>query len=229
MKKNTDWIMASQKGFKDQVDQTFDYFLPGKDGFGFGSTTDNGKWLIATVLPAVNTHSTAFNAWKDKATRSEVSSFALEKARETLEPLYRHLARILKESVSVSDTDLEMMGLPRRGTGSYTHSPVETRAPWYRAQLIEICRVLIFYGNVLTAKKGKPRGQHGVECRWVIIDHQGVVHYSDLIYSTFDTASPLEMKFSDEDRGKYLYFAMRWENSVGDKAPFGEIMMVVIP
>ena len=226
---HSDWVIASQKGFKDQVDQTFNYFLPKKDDFGFGSTTDNGKWLTATVLPAVATHSTAFGAWKDKATRSDVDSFALEKARDVLEPLYRRLARILKNSVSVGDTDLEMMGLPRRGTGSYTHSPVETRSPWYRAQLLEICYVLIFYGNVLTGKKGKPRGQHGVECCWVVLDHQGVVHYSDLIHSTFDTDSPLEMKFSDEHRGKYLYFAMRWENNVGEKGPFGEIMMVVIP
>jgi hypothetical protein len=55
------------------------------------------------------------------------------------------------------------------------------------------------------------------------------VHINDLTNSSFDTHTPLTLEFADEDRGKVLYFALRWENTRGEKGPFGAIMNAIIP
>jgi hypothetical protein len=50
-----------------------------------------------------------------------------------------------------------------------------------------------------------------------------------LTHSAFDTRSPLKLQFENDLRGKTLYFAMRWENTRGEKGPWSPIMSVIIP
>jgi hypothetical protein len=50
-----------------------------------------------------------------------------------------------------------------------------------------------------------------------------------LTHSAFDTHTPLTLEFEEEERGKILWYAVRWENTRGEKGPWSEIMSVVIP
>ncbi|MDR0754310.1 MAG: hypothetical protein LBF04_02865, partial [Prevotellaceae bacterium] len=70
---------------------------------------------------------------------------------------------------------------------------------------------------------------HGAEIRWQVFDTQQEVHLDELINSSFDTNSPLTLEFNDRQRGKVLYFALRWENTRGEKGPFGPILNAIIP
>jgi hypothetical protein len=45
----------------------------------------------------------------------------------------------------------------------------------------------------------------------------------------FDTDSPLEIEFDEADRGKIVWFAVRWENTRGQKGPWSEIFFAIIP
>jgi hypothetical protein len=45
----------------------------------------------------------------------------------------------------------------------------------------------------------------------------------------FDTNSPLDIEFTEEDRGKVVWFAVRWENTRGEKGPWSEIYFAIIP
>jgi hypothetical protein len=51
----------------------------------------------------------------------------------------------------------------------------------------------------------------------------------DLKNSAFDTASPYTFTFDESDRGKALYICPRWENSKGEKGPWGEIGKAIVP
>jgi hypothetical protein len=50
-----------------------------------------------------------------------------------------------------------------------------------------------------------------------------------LIHSEFDTASPFTLNFQGHERGKTVYFCLRWENTVGEKGPWGEIYSAIVP
>ena len=48
-------------------------------------------------------------------------------------------------------------------------------------------------------------------------------------HSEFDTASPFTLNFQGHERGKTVYFCLRWENTVGEKGPWGEIYSAIVP
>jgi hypothetical protein len=75
---------------------------------------------------------------------------------------------------------------------------------------------------------GKPEYVHGLECLWLIADTPPV-KVQDLPHSTFATRSPLELGFEEDERGKRMYFAVRWENGTVQKGDWSEIFSAVIP
>jgi hypothetical protein len=75
---------------------------------------------------------------------------------------------------------------------------------------------------------GKPKGVHGVEIRHEILD-EPPKDWDQLRNSSFDTRTPAQLVFKGEDRGKTVYFALRWENNVGEKGPWSEIYSAIIP
>jgi hypothetical protein len=52
---------------------------------------------------------------------------------------------------------------------------------------------------------------------------------NDLANSSFDTRSPFTLTFDETQRGLTVYFCLCWENTRGEKGPWGEIMSAVIP
>jgi hypothetical protein len=46
---------------------------------------------------------------------------------------------------------------------------------------------------------------------------------------TRETRSPIELVFDENQRGKKLYFVVRWENGPKHKGKWSEIFMVIIP
>jgi hypothetical protein len=90
-------------------------------------------------------------------------------------------------------------------------------------------RLIIFYRDEKSTRRGKPKGVHGIEIRWAILDHvpTGI---EELINSSFDTNPPLTLVFSEQDRGKRVYLCGCWEiEREGEKGPFGAIEEAIIP
>jgi hypothetical protein len=75
---------------------------------------------------------------------------------------------------------------------------------------------------------GKPPYVHGIECLWLIADTPPQ-KIGELIHSAFATRSPLVLSFDEDQRGKRLYFAVRWESGTVKKGPWSEIFNAVIP
>ncbi|MDR1898955.1 MAG: hypothetical protein LBQ55_03005 [Treponema sp.] len=92
-----------------------------------------------------------------------------------------------------------------------------------------VIRVLtIHFKPVGTPSKAKPHKVHGAEIRWALLDAPPRSE-TELINSDFDTASPFTLTFHEEQRGKWVYFCLRWESTTNLKGDYGPIYSAVIP
>jgi hypothetical protein len=112
----------------------------------------------------------------------------------------------------------------------HTHTPIgkPESYPEARADTSVIRQITIHFWDSVTKKRAKPHGVHGAEIRWALMDHEPISE-KELMASDFDTASPLTLEFDESQRGKRVYFCLRWESTTNLKGPFGEIYSAVIP
>jgi hypothetical protein len=134
----------------------------------------------------------------------------------------------LKDNPAVTDDDLNHMGLPTRSSGRHP-APVATEAPDADVETSTIAHLTIhFFEKGSNHKKGKPAGQHGAEIRWAMLDTPPA-RWDELVHSEIDTNSPFTLQFENDQRGKTVYYALRWENTRGEKGPWSEIQSAIIP
>ena len=80
-----------------------------------------------------------------------------------------------------------------------------------------------------SASRAKAEHAHGVECAWALLDH-APVNVEELVHRVIDTASPLTLRFTEEDRGRRVYCCFRWIGSVeGHEGAWSEFFSAVIP
>jgi hypothetical protein len=162
-------------------------------------------------------------------TRTKAAVKAKDEARKILE---KNLQQKIKEYLTynhlVTDEDRDNMGLPIHKT-TRTPSPVATTYPDFDVDSGTIRRLTVhYYDQGQKKSKAKPDGQHGAEICWAILDSPPL-NISDLVNSFFDTRTPLTLEFEESQRGKRVYFCLRWENTRGEKGPWSEIVSAIIP
>ncbi|MDR3267636.1 MAG: hypothetical protein LBT83_01030, partial [Tannerella sp.] len=81
------------------------------------------------------------------------------------------------------------------------------------------------YGSLL---RGKPDHVQGCEIRYVISDTKPA-SIDEMLASVFSTRSPYIFTFDENQRGKTVYFCLRWENTRGQKGPWSAIYSAIIP
>ncbi|GHT87842.1 hypothetical protein FACS1894137_15600 [Spirochaetia bacterium] len=90
-------------------------------------------------------------------------------------------------------------------------------------------RIIVqFFPKGITKSRGKPNGVRGVEIHWCILERPPLT-IDELIHTAMDTASPYTFTFGEEERGKTLYFCLRWENGDHGTGPWSLIYNAVIP
>jgi hypothetical protein len=130
----------------------------------------------------------------------------------------------------VTNEDRTAMGIPNRDTHP-TPVPVPDDVPETEVSM-PLPRVLQFRFKRAGAKRwGKPPKVHGMECLWKIEEtgDPPPKEVEDLLHSSFATRSPLELTFKESERGKKLYYAVRWETGTVKKGKWSEIMSAIIP
>jgi hypothetical protein len=120
------------------------------------------------------------------------------------------------------------MGLPERNSGGNTPAPIPTTQIETEIDLSVIRRILFHFHDSGSERKAKPVGVHGAEIRWSILP-TAPHSIKELLNSSFDTHTPFMLEFDEEERGLSIYFCLRWENTRGDKGPWGEIGHAIIP
>jgi hypothetical protein len=222
------WLPNNHEALNNQATQTVSHILANKVRLGFSDNTAQGNWFSDVFDVSYTRYITAFAAWKNPATRTKIISAELEEAQKAFIPDYRQLyTGFLKESPFVTNADLSAMGLPERNESGNNPTPVEIHTPYVHAHAGEPRQVIVTFG-VSETSRAKPAGQHGMEFVYTVSDTPPV-GIEELQISVFATRPPLILTFSESQRGKKLYFAVRWENTRGKKGPWSEIFSIIIP
>jgi hypothetical protein len=170
----------------------------------------------------------AWRAYENPKTRTpEITFIKTEKRKEYEKPL-RILVKNLQSNVHVMPEDLVAMGIALPNP-SRTPAPVAHEAPDVDTDTSVLAHVGIhFFEKGHKHKKAKPAGQHAVEIAWIISDTLPT-RWDELLHSVVGTRTPYTFSFDYKQRGQTLYFAIRWENTRGEKGPWSAIQSTVIP
>ncbi|MDR0873485.1 MAG: hypothetical protein LBN27_08505 [Prevotellaceae bacterium] len=227
MAANKDWISMSYEGLYSQSTLTKDYL----DGH-LGDLGINGKtaeWVNTDFkTKAYQPFANAVLAWRNPAERTPLKITAVKEAFDALVPVYRELYTFLKGNPVVTDQDLQAMGLPKRSSNKPTPVPPPQTVPEAVVELPSEGVVVLHFRDSGSDRKGKPAGIHGVEIAWRV-GATAATLWDELTNSAFDTATPYRFSFPSEERGKTLSFALRWENTRGEKGAWSQIYTAIIP
>jgi hypothetical protein len=173
-------------------------------------------------------YNTKYAAAENPATRTSVAVLARQEARQTYETRLRSVLKaFVTYNPAVTDEDRRNMGLPIHKT-THTPAPVAATYPDFDVDSSVIRRLTIHFYDQGSKSKAKPEGQHGAEITWGISETP-IVNVADFTHSSFDTRSPFTLEFTGEQRGKTVYFCLRWENTRGEKGPWSEIVSAIVP
>ncbi|MDR1218501.1 MAG: hypothetical protein LBK73_02710 [Treponema sp.] len=109
-----------------------------------------------------------------------------------------------------------------------TPLPAPDMIPEIEAETPHPRTVRIKFRDERAARWGKPEHVHGLECLW-LISGKPPVKVKELLYSEFATRSPLDLVFEEDERGKKVYFAARWETGSVKKGKWSDIFSAIIP
>jgi hypothetical protein len=219
--KKTDFIPQSDRSLVNWLKVLYAYLL-----------TKFGAWNIPTS--AVNelntlilTFSTAFDVTENPATKTKVTVQLKNAAKKAVKDNVRSfLKAYVTYNPLVTDADRDAMALPVHKT-THEPAPVSQNYPWVQVVLYLIRHLRFEFGASETSK-AKPAGQHGMELAGRVSEEKPT-DIQELTLSFFDTHTPLTIAFKEDERGKTFWYAVRWENTRGEKGPWSEIQSTIIP
>ncbi|MDR0636772.1 MAG: hypothetical protein LBF87_06810 [Treponema sp.] len=160
------------------------------------------------------------NSTKNRVAKDEAKKEAQEAMREFANTSIRYNSLMRPEDKLVYGIrPAEHTTTPSGTPETYPEADVDTSV---------IRQLTLHFWDSATKKRRKPHGVHGAEVRWALLDHDPTSE-KELTNSDFDTASPLTLKFDESQRGKRVFFCLRWESTTNLKGPFGEIYSAIIP
>jgi hypothetical protein len=188
----------------------------------------NPTWFNGELLPAKGKWTFAWAAYKNPATRTKVITFNKKEARKLYQPILSKLIDMLKSDPVVTPSNLEAMGIViGKGRGNITNPGPKSR-PDFDIDSSMIRQLKVLYRDQGATSRAKPHGVHGVEICWAILGAPPQ-DISELANSSFSTHSPFTLEFKEHERGKTIWFCLRWESTTGEKGPWSEIVSAIIP
>ncbi|MDR0699955.1 MAG: hypothetical protein LBG28_12215 [Tannerella sp.] len=196
---------------------------------------NHSRWGISmseiTVLdPLISAFDAATRISENPETRTSAAICKRNEARNGLEAQLRPFIQgRLMHNPFVTDDDRISMGLPVHDK-ILTPSADPVKAPVLEVRMLAPGVLKIIFGGAGEKRHAKPKGHIGIEFRWMLGDKDHPpVDWSELLHYEFVPRSPLKLSFEGNDRGKWIYFAARWENTRGVKGPWTEIFSAVVP
>ena len=226
------WMKRNHHELYAQVTKTKTYILmpANRVRMGFGNETPQGQLFDSVFVPVYAPYDVAYGKWKDEDARTKTVTHEFIAAEKAMKKSFQQLYKgYIKDNMLITAGDLDGVGLPQRSSGERHPAPVAKKAPDVDVDTSVTGHVGIhFYEKEGNHKRGKPDGQHCVEIIWIIA---GITptRWDELIHSVVDTNSPYVFSFENDQRGQTLHFALRWENTRGEKGPWSNIQSVIIP
>jgi hypothetical protein len=224
-----DWMPHTHYGLYQKACQTVNYLTAYevRTRLGFTTDTPQGKWLDGEFYDKYTAFVTAYQDYAPPTMRTRMKTKTFVAAKKVFTPVYRKLYSVyLKDNMLATSSDLLVMGLPTREKPPAP--PVPKTAPVSYVAHTGPKSVVIRFRNGGGRRLAKPRGAHGAEMIWAVLDAppQG---WDYLTNTSFSTRVPFRLTFEDGQRGKKLYFAMRWINLRGKPGPWESIQSTYIP
>jgi hypothetical protein len=216
------WLSGGEQNFADLCQRW-------KNGLGNPANVTAFGWNqtdVTAVLTAITAFLSARTAYQeDDSSRNRLIK---DEAKDAAKAALRDFANsAMRFNKLMRDEDRLVYGLPPHD-GSHTPDTEPTTFPEAEADTAIIRQVTIHFLDSGSKKRGKPHGVHGAEIRWALLDH-APASVDELTISDFDTASPFTLKFDETERGRRVYFCLRWESNTNLKGPYGEIYSAVVP
>jgi hypothetical protein len=186
-----------------------------------------GGFIAYSIQTLLTAYETAFEAAQNP-NRGKVDVLNKDEARNVLKASLRTFVKAyLAFNPAVTDADKESMGLPLHDN-TRTPTPPPSTIPEAEIDSSIIRQLTIHFKDNGSKKRGKPQGVHGVEIVWDITETVPT-SMDEFKNSAFDTASPYTFTFNENQRGKRVFFCLRWENARSEKGPWSEIYNAIIP
>jgi hypothetical protein len=219
---SSDWIPAKEQDLVELCEKW-------KTGLELDTNLSAFGWNSAECIAAlgkINAFLTARAAYEtDNSTAKRLTK---DEAKTAAVAVMREFANTsIRYNKHMTDEDKLVYGIRPKDTNPTPETPPVSH-PDAEPDTSVIRQITIHFRDSVTKKRGKPDHVHGAEIRWALLDH-APAGIDELIHSDFDTASPFTLTFGEEDRGKRVYFCLRWETHTNLKGPFSEIYMAVIP
>ncbi|MDR2031459.1 MAG: hypothetical protein LBP86_04195 [Azoarcus sp.] len=215
-------------------------YIPGPDGqlldwaknfYGY-ALAHYGAWQVPSPQTTLESLLSAFDAafiQCQNPNRGKIDVLKKDEARRALVKGCRDFYNAyIRFNPLVTDADRESMGF---FVSDHTRTPSAPPTTFPVADKIDtgtLRQVTIYFRDNGSTHKAKPKGAHGCEIRWDLLEAPPV-SVEDLAHSGFDTRSPFTLVFDESQRGKTLYFCLRWEGNTGLKGPYGEIYGAIVP
>ncbi|MDR2691729.1 MAG: hypothetical protein LBB73_05450 [Dysgonamonadaceae bacterium] len=200
-----------------------------RNRMGLSPDTPQGKWIDTEFYQKYAIFIETYREWENPATRTSLVNTDLTCAQKEFEAVYRQLySGFLRQSPLVTEADLIAMGFPARREGRRKRVPVPNSSPTATVHLPSSGVVEIHYIDKSTHSRAKPDGVHGAEIAWKILDIPPE-QWQSLTNISKSMRTPFRLSFDLDVQGKKLYFALRWENTRGEKGPWSAIRSTVIP
>jgi hypothetical protein len=187
----------------------------------------DNAWMDTVLLPAQARWIAAWAAYQDANTRTPVVTFEKTESRKICEKPLRVLVRNLEANTKVTNDERRIMGIVIPSS-SRTPSPKPTTVLDFDVDTSVLRCLTVNFHDRGSDTRAKPKGVHGCEIRWAILDAPPA-SIDNLLHSAFDTRSPFTLEFDEPQRGKAVWFCLRWENTHGEKGPWSTISSAIIP
>jgi hypothetical protein len=229
MAQNVDYIPRSDDRFNAWAVNLLRYI-------GFHSTNwDTPAGAFTAVQAMRDPWKAALANANNPETRTKATVSIKNELRKAFESEIRRVVKAyITYNPAVTDADRDNMALPVHKT-THTPTPVPTTMPEFRVDTSVIRRLTVHFQTTGSKTKAKPAGVHGCEVKWAILSAPAAgvetpnLGVSTLVNSSFATNSPLTLEFDEPERGKCVYFCLRWENTRSEKGPWSDIVMAIVP
>ena len=219
--KTRDYIPKSFSGLADFLTNFLNVVSDAQVRFGIDAAKLAALQLVINNYLSANTIAKQASATKSDITNRQVC------AKAAVAALRKFFNSELRYNDAVTDPDRTDMHIPIPDT-TPTPVPVPTTHPVFSPDRADTLRIVLNFKDNQKPKKGKPEGVHGCEIIWAVLDTPPA-GIEDLNNSAFTTKASHIFTFNVSQRGKEMYFRGRWENTKGEKGPWGDLQDTIIP
>jgi hypothetical protein len=111
-----------------------------------------------------------------------------------------------------------------------THTPIPASKsrPELSIVVVDVRRLGVNFHDLLGGSKARPYGMIGASIQHATLP-EPPLDPNELTQTTLATRTPHIFEFTEEERGKKVYFAACWQNERGERGPWSEIVSAIIP